>query len=114
MNIDELTLGQIKKLKSIFASGDTACCTEELGMNIIVLQRGWVVVGCLSKTGTEYSLKNGAVIRSWGTTKGLGEIAENGPTKDTKLDPIPDSKFHELTAVIRIECAESNWKNKIK
>lgn len=114
MNIDELTLGQIKKLKSIFASDSSECCSEDLGTNIIVLQRGWVVVGCLHKNGTEYSLTKGAVIRSWGTTNGLGEIANNGPTKDTKLDSIPDSKFHELTAVIRMKCDESNWKNKIK
>lgn len=113
MNIDELTLGQIKKLKSIFAS-ESARCSEDLGMNIIVLQRGWVVVGLLKKEGTEYSLSDGAVIRSWGTSKGLGEIAEGGPTYNTKLDPIPDSKFHELTMVIRIKCDESKWKDKIK
>jgi hypothetical protein len=113
MNIDELTLGQIKKLKSIFANDD-ACCTEDLGVNIVVLQRGWVVVGNLQKNGVEYSLTKGAVIRSWGTTKGLGEIAENGPTVSTQLDPIPDSKFHELTSVIRIKCDEVEWKNKIK
>jgi hypothetical protein len=113
MNIDDLTLGQIKNLKAIFG-GSEACCSEDLGTQIVVLQRGWVVVGCLSKQGTEYTLKNGAVIRSWGTTKGLGEIASNGPIKDTKLDPISDSKFHELTIVLRMKCEESEWKNKIK
>lgn len=93
---------------------DTGAKIEELGMNIIVLQKGWVVVGCLKKEGVEYSLSDGAVIRIWGTKKGLGELAENGPTSDTKLDPIPESKFHELTYVIRIKCDESKWKNKIK
>ncbi len=43
-----------------------------------VLQRGWVMVGEFSKVGSDCSLTNAAVIRYWGTTKGLGEIAENG------------------------------------
>lgn len=113
MNIDDLTLGQIKNLKAIFGGPET-CCSEELGTQICVLQRGWVVVGCLSKQGSQYSLKNGAVIRVWGTKKGLGELAMNGPTKDTTLDLISDSKFHELTLVLRMDCVESEWKNKIK
>lgn len=31
-------------------------------------------------------LRDAAVIRIWGTTAGLGEIALNGPTKNTILD----------------------------
>jgi hypothetical protein len=51
---------------------------------IIVLPQGWVVVGEYDKV--ENSLKNASVIRNWGTTKGLGEIAISGPTTKTILD----------------------------
>lgn len=113
MNIDELTLGQIKKLKSIFAN-ETSCCEEDRGWKIVILQRGWVMVGRLFKVGSEYILKDGAVIRSWGTSRGLGEIATGGPTRETKLDPVPETKFHELTVIAQLNAEQSNWCGKIK
>ncbi len=55
-------------------------------LKIVILQRGWVMVGRLERNGSDCKLHNAAVVRKWGTTKGLGEIAQNGPTKDTVLD----------------------------
>jgi hypothetical protein len=55
-------------------------------LTIAVMDKGWVFVGFITK------LENDKIrldcchnIHRWGTTKGLGEIAENGPTKDTVL-----------------------------
>lgn len=54
---------------------------------IVVIQSGWVVMG-------DYVPANGAVpahvnnavqLARWGTTQGLGEIALNGPTKETVM-----------------------------
>lgn len=76
---------------------------------ICVLQRGWVVVGDFEQQGSECTVTNGSVIRRWGTSKGLGELATEGPKAETILDPIPKANFHELTLVLRIECTSKKW-----
>lgn len=73
------------------------------GKVIVVADAGWVfladkmtdikVLGSLAA----FQLENASVIRVWGTTAGLGEIALKGPTKDTVLDfagmvDVPHSK----------------------
>ena len=77
---------------------------------IVVLQRGWVMVGKLERSGSECKLHNASVIRSWGTTKGLGEIAGNGPTSSTKLDKCNGLvEFDYLTVVASIAVNEAKW-----
>lgn len=77
---------------------------------IVVLQRGWVMVGRFEKNGSECKLHNASVIRNWGSTKGLGEIAMNGPTKDTKLDKCGGLvEFDYLTVVATLSVEESKW-----
>lgn len=78
-------------------------------VRIAVLQRGWVMVGEYSKDGSRCFLRNASVIRYWGTTSGLGEIALGGPTDKTKLDWCGEVEFHELTAVALIRCAAEKW-----
>ena len=79
-------------------------------MKICVLERGWVMVGQLEKDGDEYLLINANVIRRWGTTEGLGELAIKGPLPDTKLDKIPLVKFNKSQLIFTISCDESKWK----
>ena len=78
---------------------------------IVILNRGWVVVGDYSELEDkmECTLTNASVIRVWGTTKGLGELAENGPTSSTKLDASPNIRFHKMTMVARMDCNVDNW-----
>jgi hypothetical protein len=77
---------------------------------IVVLQRGWVVVGDVEKTETEVLINNCSVIRIWGTSKGLGELAEAGANSKTKLDPCPPITVHPLSVVLYMNVNESNWK----
>ena len=79
---------------------------------IVILQRGWVVIGDYSEKNNECLLTDAAVIRVWGTTKGLGEIAEAGPTSSTIIDRCPDVRFHPLTVVSRMDVNAKNWVNK--
>ena len=83
-------------------------------IRIVILQRGWVVVGRYSKKGSEVTLDGGSVIRVWGTTKGLGEIAFGGPTKDTKLDSIPQANWHELTEIATMKCDAKKWESHVR
>ena len=79
-------------------------------IKIVVLQRGWVMVGRLEKNGSECKLHDASVIRNWGTTKGLGEIAEGGPTSSTKIDPTNGLvEFDYLTVVASIACNPVAW-----
>lgn len=81
-------------------------------LKIIVLQRGWVMVGRLDRIGSECKLHNASVIRNWGTTRGLGEIAQNGPTSSTRLDKTGGLvEFDYLTVVCAISCEEIRWLN---
>ena len=82
-------------------------------IRIIVLQRGWVMVGTYERDGFYGQLTNAAVIRRWGTTgdgRGLGWLAENGPTDETHLEPFKTPvEFHELTTVAQFVCDPEKW-----
>lgn len=78
-------------------------------VKIVVLQRGWVLVGKFSQDGTQCKLTNASVIRRWGTEHGLGQL-HDGPTKNTILDKCNgEVKFHELTVVFTLDVATANW-----
>lgn len=83
-------------------------------IKIAILQRGWVMVGRFGKKGTQCFLEDASIVRNWGSTKGLGEIASNGPTDKTILDPCGKVEFHELTAVALVECSQDKWKKALK
>ena len=80
-------------------------------IKIVILQRGHVAIGRLSKDGDMCKLTGASIIRVWGTTKGLGEIAYEGPTDKTKLDKCPDIEFHILTTIATIDCMEEPWES---
>lgn len=80
---------------------------------IVVLQRGWVAVGELDRsTAPQLTLRNASIVRRWGTTSGLGELARKGPLKETKLDPCGTLEFHELAVVTTFVTEESAWTQK--
>ena len=84
--------------------------TDTQDIRIVILQRGWVMVGRYSQEGDECRLDGASVIRRWGTTKGLGELAAGGPIeRKTILDPAPTVRFHALTVIATIACEESKW-----
>lgn len=78
-------------------------------IRIVVLQRGWVVVGEYSKKGSQCMIKGASIIRRWGTTHGLPELAIKGPLQDTIMDKSPAIKFHELTEILSISCNPEKW-----
>lgn len=77
---------------------------------IVVLDRGFVVVGRVKHDGCYVVIEDCQCVRRWGTTKGLGELAIRGPQANTKLDPQPRTTVHELQVVQIIDCEEEAWK----
>ncbi len=79
-------------------------------VRILVLQRGWVAVGNYSAAGDDVKLTNAKIVRRWGTTQGLGEIAANGPRRETVLDEVGEVQVHRLGIVLAITCEPTAWK----
>jgi hypothetical protein len=79
-------------------------------IRIVVLQRGWVMVGEWNKVAEdECILTNAACIREWGTERGLGQL-RSGPTEKTVLDFAGLCRYHPLTQVLAIDCDnEEAW-----
>jgi hypothetical protein len=76
---------------------------------ILILQRGWVAVGDYSESGDEVMLQEASIVRRWGTTTGLGELASKGPRPKTILDQAGTVRVHKLGVVLAIDCNEKAW-----
>ena len=59
-------------------------------IRIVILSYGWVLMGEYAFADGFITLTNASIIRRWGTTKGLGQIALHGTTPDTILEPVGD------------------------
>ena len=94
---------------------DKKCEVSDTGseIRIAVLQRGWVVIGRYTEDG-EYGILNDAyVIRRWGTSEGLGQLALQGKQADTILEKTGVVRFLKLTSVMLIDCETKKWKNEL-
>jgi hypothetical protein len=82
-------------------------------IRIVVLDKGFVSVGTFSKDPDHdgwFMLENAAIVRRWGTSKGLGELAEKGPLTSTVLDQTPTQRFPPHAIMNTIECVPKVWK----
>lgn len=84
--------------------------TKEGDLIIAVLQRGHVVVGRVVEAGHEVVLRPAAVVRRWGTDRGIGQLAAEGPRPGTILDPCDEWRYHVLTDIGVIPCREEPWR----
>ncbi len=76
---------------------------------IIGLER-WQFVGDCHRDGDYVVIENCSNIRRWGTERGLGQLALEGPTAETVLDPYGVVRVHVLAIVGSIDCTEKAWK----
>lgn len=78
---------------------------------IIVIKLGWVLVGTVVDERPDTLTIHGAhVIRRWGATKGLGELAAEGPTKNTTLEATGCVVIERDSVLFRIDCEVKPWK----
>lgn len=78
-------------------------------LQIVVLHRGFVFVGKVTDEENEVVIRDAQNIRRWGTSYGLGQIAEEGPQKETRLDPSGVIRCHPLAVVCRYDCKPEVW-----
>ena len=77
---------------------------------IVLMKDRFVSVGVFSETETHVILDNAAVVRYWGTERGLGQIAADGPTKNTVLDKTPRESIPKHAIIKMIDCDVKAWK----
>lgn len=76
---------------------------------IVVAQRGWVFIGDVSEVDGQVQITNAKNIRRWGTTKGLGQLAIEGPQENTKTDDYGIITLHPLAIITRINVTSEKW-----
>jgi len=81
---------------------------EPTEAQIVVAQRGWIFVGDVTETEHDIVITNARNIRIWGTTKGLGQLA-NGPLSGTKHDEYGTVRLPRLGVVARINVVAGAW-----
>ncbi len=78
-------------------------------MRIVILHRGWIVIGRVTATKDEVIITDAATVRKWGTTDGLGQLAREGKRQETKLDACPTVRVHPLAIIQQIDCDPKAW-----
>jgi len=86
--------------------------TTRIGFGILVIDRGNVIVGEFEMSDDDemITVRDGRVIRRWGTTNGLGQLAAGGPTEKTVLNPLNRTAHVRKSAMFFIiECDPEQW-----
>jgi len=83
--------------------------TVTKGFAIVVADRGWVFVGDVEHDGVWCRIRNARNIRRWGTERGLGQIAKDGPTESTVLDDYGDVQIPAHAVVVVIDAERTKW-----
>ena len=79
------------------------------GFAIAVVDRGFVYVGNCEHDGEWCTVTDAKNIRVWGTKNGLGELALNGPTGETKLDAVGIVRVPKHALISLIETEAGKW-----
>lgn len=73
---------------------------------IVIATAGFVFIGerVVRDNETTVLLENASIIRVWGTARGLGQIALEGPTRNTIIDPVGQIEVHYTAVIAVIAC----------
>lgn len=86
----------------------------EFGLNLVVVDNGFVYVGNVFYQEGYYIVTNCANVQKAGTERGFGQIAFDGPTSSTVLDYCP----HILVPTNRVchlmKCVDDKWTKHIR
>ena len=107
MDVNEMKVGDLLKLMDAIKPKQPE--RRSLGLQLVVLDRGFVYVGHVTVYDGQVEIQDALNVRSWGTTKGLGELV-TGPTNTTKLDKVGCVRAFEKAVIHFIQCEEKGWK----
>jgi hypothetical protein len=111
MKLDDLTIGDAKRLAAMFGSVAAPPPDEDYGWNVVVLDRGFVYVGEVLRKGDMYVMPSGRNIRYWGTDKGLHQLVTSGPTEKSKVDAPAFVRIPARAVISLHETDGALWKN---
>ena len=100
-------------LKVVLQEDKTEVKEGEERIKIAVLQRGWNVIGRAKQIGEKVFMRDAYVIRKWGTSEGLGQLALKGKQSETILDKTGNIEFDVLTSVFLIDCNQEIWQSEL-
>lgn len=82
-------------------------------LEIVVVKEGWVLIGRVTPLAGELQIEGCSVIRRWGTTRGLAELANEGMTQLTVIEPAVDVVLvPNLSVIMRMVCKEEKWQGR--
>ena len=79
------------------------------GFAIVVATQGFIYVGNMSHDGQWCVITNARNIRYWGTERGLGQLALEGPNSKTKLDEAGTVRVAAHAVVHIIDTDSAKW-----
>ena len=82
------------------------------GFAIVIADRGFVYVGNVEHDDDFCIVTNAKNIRKWGTTKGLGELALEGPKSETVLDDYGTVRIPSSAVISILDSDASKWLGK--
>ena len=68
------------------------------------------MVGECKEKDNKLFLTNASVVRKWGTTKGLPQLANEGPLSSTILDGKCEMEFPISSVIAKMKCDSKAWK----
>ena len=80
------------------------------GLYLVVLDRGFVYIGEVELTTNFCVIRSAYNVRTWGTTKGLGELATDGPTSSSVLDKVGIIYAPMRSVIHLIKTDKAKWK----
>lgn len=82
------------------------------GFAIVVADRGFVYVGKTRVDDSFAIIEDARNIRRWGTSRGLGELALEGPKENTALDPVGTVRIPARAVISIIDTEAAKWPSK--
>jgi len=86
--------------------------TDTRPTQIVVADRGFAYVGLVDLTADWVIVSEARNIRYWGTTRGLGQLALEGPTSSTQLDDAGTVRIPVRAVISLIDTEGRLWTRK--